>query len=346
MLTTVKRAAAIAVLLVFPIGLLGADDTGDRDRKARVALALAQGTDSCRDRDARVALALAESRQPITTAPAPRKSAPLCPCCDDCKCPGGCPCAGGKSTKGDDLSKVRDALVRVRCGSAQGSGTVIWSDGSRSVVLTAAHVVAGGGELSVRGEGKTYPAQLLGRDDTADLAALVVSAKLPAVRVAIADPADGADVLLVGMTSLWSKGKIDRREEWRGGETYLLGAGYESDSGDSGGGVFVGADLVGVHCGKVGANRDSVNTPYAVGAKPIRTFLARLFKRSGSVTVLIDVPAPAIARTPAQPTVPSNCPGGVCPLPSFSLPSYPSGGCPGGQCPAPSSSTRRGIFRR
>jgi len=340
---TVMRAVFIAALLVSVSGGLFAGDDAERDRKARVALALAGKKDVTCDRDARVARAISETKtKPIATAPAtapmPKKVSP-CPCCDGCPCGGSCGCGNASKAiaKGDDLTRVRNALVRVRQGSAQGSGTVIWSESGRSVVLTAKHVVEDPGELTVRGNGKTYPATLLGRDESADLAALLVEADLPAVPVAAADPLDGAEVMMVGMTSLWSKGRIDRREQWQGGETYLLGGGYESDSGDSGGGVFAGGELVGVHCGKVGADKYSVRTPYAMGAKPIRSFLARVFKRNGTQTV----PA-AIAGTPAtsRPTAPTAAP------PVYAFPSYPSGGCANGQCPAPTYyPPRRGIFR-
>ena len=175
---------------------------------------------------------------------------------------------------------VRESLVRVRCGHAQGSGTVVWSRGGRSVVLTAGHVVAGPGELSVRGGGKTHKGELLGRDAVADLAALLVSADLPAVRVASKDPADGAHVLMMGVTSLWSRGELRDRGKLDRMDVYTLG--YESDAGDSGGGVFCGGELVGVHCGKAWVNGpDEPPVAYCAAAKPVRVFLSTVIGPDG-----------------------------------------------------------------
>ena len=380
-----QNLLAAAVLAAFGGGLLGAEADAERDRKARVALALAGpgkpaiaaappprvkaptypegharavsdlrplvvfvGTDLWPVRDAVVARAdtFAGVEAPavvvgypvadrmwihatiagenVTTAgvqkaaddagkkiadpPARAMPAPVpltwdiragpkvlpCPCGDRC------PCVGR-----DDLAKVRDSLVRVRSGDGQGSGTVIWSANGQSVVLTAAHVLTDGAALTVRGSGKTHTATVLAVDRSADLAALLVAVGLPAVRVTGSDPADGADVLLVGMTSLWSRGKIEGRKQFAGGEQYLLGGGYESDSGDSGGGVFVAGELCGVHCGKAGDSPTSTRTPYAAGVKPVRAFLATVFRRDGArfVPVVSGGRKPPVEPTTAVPAM-------------------------------------------
>ena len=327
--TLMVRAATLAVLLVSLAGPLFASDT-DRERKVRVALALA-----------------GQPKAAPVAAPAPKDKAPdarkgdpikkVCPCGGTCSCVGGCPACPAAG-----LGTIRDAVVRVNCGNGSGSGTVVWSEGGRSVILTAAHVLGTGTDPRVRGNGRWHKAEVLGRDDAADLAVLLVAADLPAIKVAEADPREGDDVLMVGVTSLWSKGRIVGREQFNGSECYLFGcdtgADDYSESGDSGAGVFVRGELVAVHCGKA----SSEHTPYAAGARPVRALLARVFKRSGSKTepVVIAVP-PAVAKpAPAQ----SNCPGGTCPVPSAGIASPPFSGCANGQCPAPTG--RRGLFRR
>lgn len=303
MVISLKRAVLLFALLLILSGNTVAGDDRDRDREARAALALtlppAKSVDD-RDRHVRVALAFApHTVKPvfIGTAPPPRDKGKLCPCGAGCQCPADkCPaCPTAKA----ELSRIRDALVRVRCGDAQGSGTVIWSESGKSVVLTAAHVIAGGGDLTVRGEGKTHKADVLGRDDGADLAALLVSVELPAVTVSAADPRDGAEVLMVGMTSLWSRGRIHGTSTLTGRAIYLID--YDSDHGDSGAGVFVAGELVGVHCGKVSLTPGSAGTPYCTGAKPVRAFVATCFARKA------PAPSASVIEPPAKKLIGYRC---------------------------------------
>ena len=79
---------------------------------------------------------------------------------------------------GSDLGKVLDdvrpSLVQVRDGrGAGGAGTVWHPDG---LILTNAHVVAGGPASVTFHDGRTLPARLLARDTALDLAALSVEA--------------------------------------------------------------------------------------------------------------------------------------------------------------------------
>lgn len=215
-------------------------------------------------------------------------SAPA-PACDKCET---CPHCG-KGTKERD---PRDSLVRVRKGNAQGSGTVVHSGLGWSVVLTANHVVDGGGALTVRGDGRTYPAQVVAQDAGADLAALLVPADLPAVRVSAADLDAGADVVMVGMSSILSRGKVSGREVMGGREVLHYATHEDSDSGDSGAGVFVRGELVGVHCGKSYSGPNAKGTPHATAGKPVRAFLARVL--SGGVKA-----------QPSAPSAPTSAPG-------------------------------------
>ncbi len=333
--TLLLRAAAVAVLVSVAGPLFAGDADLDRERKVRVALALA-----------------GQSKPKPIAAPAPKEKSPKTGCgcvtapggvgtCGRYQCPGNggrgpCPCESKSPTS--DLGKVRDAVVRVSCGNGSGSGTVVWSEGGRSAVLTAAHVLGTGTDPRVRGNGRWHKAEVLGRDDAADLAVLLVAVELPAVRVAEADPRAGDDVLMVGVTSLWSKGRIVGLDTFNGNECFLFGcdtgADDYSDSGDSGAGVFVRGELVAVHCGKVSQER----TPYGTGTRPVRTLLARVLRRDGSKVIPVaTAPVSLPATIPAAP---------VSAAPAYYYPSLggcPSGGCSNGSCPAPT--TRRGLFR-
>ncbi len=174
---------------------------------------------------------------------------------------------------------VRDSQCRVRRGNAQGSGTVVHRGEGWSLVLTCEHVVsAAPGDITVRCDGATLPALVVEIDKTADLAVLLVSADLPAVRVAETDPADGDSVTLVGMTSIVSRCRVSGRDTLGGREVLLYGTATDSDSGDSGGGVFHEGRLCGVHCGKVEGK-----VPHATATGPVRKLLARVLKDDGSL---------------------------------------------------------------
>ncbi|PZC47848.1 MAG: serine protease Do [Chloroflexi bacterium] len=72
----------------------------------------------------------------------------------------------------DVLGSVQRSLVQVHSGgSGAGAGSVWHSDG---LIVTNAHVAAGGPLRVTLPDGTTVPAQLLARDDNRDLAALSV----------------------------------------------------------------------------------------------------------------------------------------------------------------------------
>jgi S1-C subfamily serine protease len=203
----------------------------------------------------------------------------------DCDCRGQC-CPA---------ANVKESLVRVRRGAASGSGTVVWSDGSRSVVLTAWHVIeAGAGEVGIRAGGKWHAGELLAKDEPNDLAAVLVGAGLTATPVATTGPAVGDEVCMVGVTSIFSRGKVSAVESAR----YLIGdpaAGPDySDGGDSGAGVFFRGKLVGVHQGKASDSPNAPGTPYCANLKVVAAFAAAVFKDGKPV-------APAVAKSPANP---------------------------------------------
>lgn len=248
-----------------------------------------------------------------------------------CACGDVCPC-GGKSAKGTD---PRDALARVRKGNAQGSGTVVHSGQGWSLVLTAAHVVDGPGPLTVRVGGKTVTAQVVEADSAADLAALVIPGDFPAVRVSDADVKDGAEVVMYGMTSIYTRGKVAGRETLNGHENLTYATAADSDSGDSGAGVFHEGKLCGVHLGKIGTH--SADKPRAAATGPVRRFLSRVMGRGvtaapkpSQLPAAAPVPAGTIRTTSGRLLVPNGngtyryadespgaapaCPSGRCPL--------------------------------
>jgi len=319
-------ACLLGAFFLVPVRAHGADP--DRERNARVALALASSAEKKdHDRNARVALAFSEHAAVIYVAPPPKaKSKPGCSCGDDCKCkPGQCPaCPALKK----EIARLRDSLVRVRTSAGSGSGTVVWSADGKSLVLTAYHVTEKGTALEVRAEGKWHPAQILASDQAGDVVALVVSAELPAVAVAEEDPREGAEVLMLGVTSLWSRGTLGKCDGPRCLIACAACADY-SDSGDSGGGVFAGGKLVGVHCGKCGPNQQSVQTPYCAACKPVRSLMSKCFVRKDTLAALpVPKAMPAAAEFDLwivngryvwvpkgqQPSSCPSCPNGRCPL--------------------------------
>lgn len=321
-----RWAAALLLLIPFATVARGADEPVgpvgrlDRDRAARVALALSEPDKSVsvepadrsgRDRAARVAMALTDVGPQLVTAPAvapaPRVKAALCPCGDKCGCCGVCPACPAANRS--ELDRIRDALVRVRCADGSGSGTVVWSAGGRSLVLTAGHVLTPGKPATVRAGGKWHAAELVARDEVLDLAALCVSAELPVVAVSKGDPRDGTEVLLAGVTSLWAKGPLSGRGPWVNGEWYLLG--YDSDDGDSGGGVFVAGELVGVHLGRCGPTKETATTPYCVGAKSVRSFVGKCFNADGQ-QLAVAAAKPAQPKTPKLVGYRQVCQDGRC----------------------------------
>jgi hypothetical protein len=321
-------AFVLLVLVLVPTAFLLAGPAArsaepDRDREVRAALALAAefGTarsepnppPECKGRKARVAFALAADPTPDerVSAPAHRRSAAR-----------------------TDLDRYRDATVGVRTPGGSGSGVVVWSDAARSVVLTAHHVIDREPSVAVRGDGRTLPAAVLAADPAQDLAALLVAAPLPAAAVAEADPADGTEVTLVGLASLWSRGAAGRPITLWAVEART--AAYESHSGDSGGGVFAAGRLVGIHCGRVGDAADGPTRAYHVRVAPIRTLLARVLRRVGDRLVPIDPPAPfGTGRSVPNSVTPASYPPPTYTAPParYYFPAQPS--CPNGRCPNP-----------
>jgi len=246
-----------------------------------------------------------------------------------------------------ELDVLRDASVRVWCGDAGGSGTVVFAEPGRSIVVTAAHVIDHPGAVEVRAGGKPLAAKVLLTDREADWAAVEVAKELPCVVAVSDDVKRGDEVLLVGGSSVWTKGKVvesiklGRPGSTRQVETWLLD--YDSTSGDSGGGVFVRGQLVAVHVGRYGDKGE-----YARAPRHFAAFVARAIRGEKAAALPVAPSsvgdAVPVKQPPAVKTVSgTDCPNGNCPLPKATY-AGPVSSCAGGSCAAPVE--RRGLFRR
>lgn len=243
-----------------------------------------------------------------------------------------------------ELDVLRDASVRVWCGDAGGSGTVVFAEPGRSVIVTAAHVIDRTNAVEVRAGGKPLTGKVVLIDREADWAAVEVARELPAVVAVGDDVKEGDDALLIGGSSVWTRGKVvesiklGRPGSAREVETWLLD--YASTSGDSGGGVFVRGQLVAVHVGRYGKSSE-----YARAPRHFAGFCAQaIHPNASSRPAYLPEPAPKVNSAAA------DCPNGNCSLKpaTYAAPvMLPASGCAGGNCPAPSyQPARGGIFRR
>lgn len=225
-----------------------------------------------------------------------------------------------------ELDYAMDSAARIRSGDSWGSGTVVYAEPGRSVILTANHILKPGEPVEVRAAGRNLAGRVILTDSAADLAAVEVARELPHVAVVDDDLAEGDDVLLIGAASVWSRGQCSGHTRYNDRAVAVLT--YDSYSGDSGGGVFRRGLLVGVH---TGGHRGAKNA-----ARGLVPFVARAVRGE---------PAPAAKAAPVASAAPT-CPTGNCPLKSpFAAPvTLPAGGCANGQCDLPNYN--RGIFRR
>jgi hypothetical protein len=240
--------------------------------------------------------------------------------------------ASGRTDARTELDVLRDSFVRVRTDRFGGSGVVAWSEPGRSLVFTCWHVVNDGSPVVVRTGGRTLPARIVEVDKAADVALLEVARELPAVVAVEADaPAVGDEVVMLGASSIWSKGKVLDTEDANGRPS--ASGSFEGYSGDSGGPVFCRGVLVGIVRG-VGVQDGRAKFSTKVGA-----MLVRGIKRE---------PVAAKAIYPNANTRPAYLPEPAPKVNSAAPVALPaSGGCAGGNCPAPNyAPARGGIFRR
>lgn len=229
-----------------------------------------------------------------------------------------------------ELDYLRDSFVRVRTDRFGGSGVVAWSEPGRSLVFTCWHVIADGSPVVVRTGGRTLPAKVVEVDRAADVALLEVSRELPAVVAVEADaPAVGDEVLMLGASSIWSRGKVLDTEDANGRAS--ASGDFEGYSGDSGGPVFCRGALVGIVRG-VGIDDGRAKFSTRVGPMLVRGIKREPVAAKGAPPAVLP---PAVVPAPAKP------------LPAAAPVTLPASGCAGGNCPAPSyAPVRGGLFRR
>jgi hypothetical protein len=252
---------------------------------------------------------------------------------------GGCgcdTCACGK--KAANVTDPRDSIARVRRDLGDryemGSGTVVHSGQGWSLVLTAAHVADGPGKLTVRAGGKTFAGVVVEADKAADLAAVFVPADLPAAKVAAADVRDGAEVVMYGMTSVYSRGTVTGRHHFDGVENLAYATAADSENGDSGAGVFAGGELVAVHLGKVGTEAGA--RPRAAATGPVRKFLRRVLDKPAAVAPAVKPGEPKNdpkSATALQPGDIITTSGRVLRPNGDGTYRYADSDCPNGRCP-------------
>lgn len=140
------------------------------------------------------------------------------------------------------------AAVRIISGGGSGSGTAVWCDGTQAVILTANHVVDEIDRCMVNwSDGSTNIGKILGRDARHDLAVIIcpVSGPREVIPLAIHPPRVGYRVEIMGYGGMR---KPLRR--FYGKIISHLDGNLEMEAnllpGDSGGGIVLGGQLIGV----------------------------------------------------------------------------------------------------
>jgi len=210
----------------------------------------------------------------------------------------------------------------------KGTGTVVWAEGGKSYIVTNYHVVEdnrGTFVVEHNTSGKRYPARIGHRSPEGDAVVLEVDTVLPAAVLGADEPA-GTPVTHYGNTTGPKRGRVVGYGSvsvgnWSGEQLYTD---YESDSGDSGAGVFNDrGELVGVHWG--GSSGDGRRRVVPVGvvrrllawttARTAPRLAARLADRNpaGAVAAAVGVAAAPKAAGPCPcPLAGGDCPGGKC----------------------------------
>lgn len=192
-------------------------------------------------------------------------------------------------------------------GAFSGSGTSIARKDGGTVVVTNHHVIKDARQYFVVTGGNRYPARLLASDSQADVALLWVAVPLPYVNLATEVPR-GAVAQFRAFDGgvqfrAWSGRIIGFKYDSYIADTYSL-------SGNSGGGVYVNNQLVGVLWGNRGVGPGGQMRLAFTGVGPVRRLLARvgigIAAAYPPTLPATDDPGPASGPTPAAPQPPAN----------------------------------------
>ena len=167
-----------------------------------------------------------------------------------------------------------DATVQVKQrGTGTGSGTVIrlTADGhAHDVIITAAHVVSASDDCEIVRLHSRHPARVLSRDHVGDVAIVagIDGFEWPHVisRNTRDLPASGARLVTWGYPSTRPNGPWKIETEIVGNRRYVDGSiatRYAVDAGHSGGGLFLGDELISVCSARSPSDNTSVFAPIA-----------------------------------------------------------------------------------
>ena len=209
---------------------------------------------------------------------------------------------------------LSEAVVRIHCHQAAGSGTLIHAHQGTGYILTAAHVVESGGETQAQWHnGYTAIATLAAADAQLDVALLRVTPPADATTIELAEsdhwPQRGETVELIG----YGGGRLRHWQASVNGYAMTDGIGRhqtlslhtQTIGGDSGGAIVWRGKLVGVIWGgPLAGPRGPMLATHGTSCVAIGPFLTKHN---------IDLTAPALAQI-IRPVAP-DCPDGSCPLP-------------------------------
>ena len=191
--------------------------------------------------------------------------------------------------------------------SSLGSGFVISTDG---YVVTNNHVVAGGGDISVRlSRGGEYPARIVGTDPPTDLALLKIDAsKLIALPLGDSDQLQvGEPVMAIGnpfgLDQTVTTGIVSAKERFIGSGPYdeFVQTDASINPGNSGGPLIDSRGaVVGINSAIFSQSGGSIGIGFAIPVNLAKTVLLQLRDRGGVVRGYLGVSVRPIAPDAAE----------------------------------------------
>ena len=242
-----------------------------------------------------------------------------------------------KSSLADLIARIQAGVVQIEAGSSSGSGFIVDASG---LVVTNEHVV--GNRSSVRvwlTNGRSYEADVVERDATADLALVQMAGEGRFHAIAIADqgsPRVGDEVLALGFPLADKIG--NNLTVTRGivssirkvGDVDLLQTDAAINPGNSGGPlVNIGGEVIGVNTLKIEeteSGRPVENIGFAVSVNELESRLSTL-GRLGIVGAAAPTPTPILSPTPGPTPTPSPTPAPTntpTPIPTATLTPTPT----------------------